>query len=136
MPIRPENRGRYPTDWPMHRIVLRAIADPGHFTPRGDNYDEPLVMWQRRAVLHALASWADGHLLDPDGWRRVKADTRGVDYCTRHHGIRNEDAHGCDFQEECPKCGGFPDGIRECRRCGDSGADPCVLTPLYTLKDS
>lgn len=23
-------------------------------------------------VLHALASWADGHLIDPDGWRRVR----------------------------------------------------------------
>ena len=21
-------------------------------------------------ILHALASWADGHLIDPDGWRR------------------------------------------------------------------
>lgn len=115
-------------------VGVTCIASDGHPSVRLRSNREAVAV-----VLAALTSWADevgATHIALDGWRRVKAETRGVDYCTRHHGIRNEDAHGCDFQEECPKCGGFPDGIRECRRCGDSGADPCVLTPLYTLKDS
>lgn len=48
----------------LSKALTRAIADPGHFTARGDNYAEHLVDWQVRAVLLSLADFAghhDGH---------------------------------------------------------------------------
>jgi hypothetical protein len=35
--------------------AIQAFCDPGHFTKRGDNYEESLYDWQRRAVRIALA---------------------------------------------------------------------------------
>jgi hypothetical protein len=64
-------------------------------------------------VLAALTEWADGGLIDPSTWTVVEATERGVDYCTEHHGVRNEDEDACDFSE----CGG----------------SECVLAPLHTL---
>ena len=41
------------------------------------------------------------------------AESVGVDYCTLHHGIRNEDEHSCDFRDDDQESGddGEP---REC----------------------
>jgi hypothetical protein len=38
----------------LRERVWRAICDPGAFTPRGDDYQEPITRWQQRAVLDAL----------------------------------------------------------------------------------
>lgn len=35
-------------------LIRRAIADPGQFVVRGDNYTEPLISWSARAVQAAL----------------------------------------------------------------------------------
>lgn len=35
-------------------LIRRAIADPGQFLPRGDNYAEPITSWSARAVVAAL----------------------------------------------------------------------------------
>ncbi|MGA4864163.1 hypothetical protein ACPB9J_16100 [Streptomyces lavendulocolor] len=37
-----------------HRLLRLAISDPGAITPRGDNYEEPLLDWQARAVATAF----------------------------------------------------------------------------------
>ncbi|URN11304.1 hypothetical protein LUW77_03155 [Streptomyces radiopugnans] len=34
--------------------LRRAIGDPGTFTPRGDNFTEPVTSWQARAVMAAI----------------------------------------------------------------------------------
>jgi hypothetical protein len=34
--------------------LRQAIADPGHYLPRGDNYEEPIHAWSARAVLHVF----------------------------------------------------------------------------------
>jgi len=36
------------------RHVMRAIYDPGSYTPRGHNYDETIGSWQERAKMIAL----------------------------------------------------------------------------------
>lgn len=50
---------------PMKKIRL-AISDPGAFTARGDNYEEPLVQWQARALMAAIGEnlfeELDGHV--------------------------------------------------------------------------
>lgn len=40
----------------VEQALRRAIGDPGSFTPRGDNYEEPIVRWEARAALLALLS--------------------------------------------------------------------------------
>lgn len=35
--------------------AMQAFCDPGHFAKRGDNYEESLYDWQRRALEIALA---------------------------------------------------------------------------------
>jgi hypothetical protein len=43
----------------------------------------------------------------------ISVESVGVDYCTLHHGIRNEDEHSCDFRDDDQESGddGEP---REC----------------------
>ena len=42
----------------------------------------------------------------------------GVDYCTLHHGIHNEDEHSCDFRDDDQETG------------DDGEPRECVLVPL------
>lgn len=73
--------------------------------------------------------------------------TVGPDYCVTHHGIREEDAHHCDFRDgdepehRCPTCGGKSsvpvtgegrDGSEECPNC-EEGITLCDLRPLGYL---
>lgn len=39
---------------PLNRRIAFAISDPGAITPRGDDYREPLHVWQARAVEFVL----------------------------------------------------------------------------------
>lgn len=52
------------------QLIAAAISDPGHWTPRGDDYEERLIDWSARAVLLALASeeWV---VRRPALWRRT-----------------------------------------------------------------
>lgn len=38
----------------LERALRFAIADPGAFTPRGDDFAEPIHCWSARAVLLVL----------------------------------------------------------------------------------
>ncbi len=38
----------------IHALIAHAISDPGAFTPRGQNYEEPIIAWVARAVFKAL----------------------------------------------------------------------------------
>lgn len=38
----------------FEKVMFRASADPAQFTPRGDNYEEPIYQWQVRAILIAM----------------------------------------------------------------------------------
>lgn len=49
---------------PPLSLLAAAISDPGHWTPRGDNYEERLIDWEARSVLLALA--AAGYVVLPD----------------------------------------------------------------------
>lgn len=56
--------------------LTSATDDPGRFVDQGKTLGvpcEPLCEWQARATLIALAEWADGALIDPNGWRRLDA---------------------------------------------------------------
>lgn len=44
------------TTAPSHAELVRAIADPGSFLPRGDNYSEPITSWSARAVRALLGA--------------------------------------------------------------------------------
>lgn len=71
----------------------------------------------------------------------------GVDYCTEHHGIRNEDDEWCDFREYadqnlCETCDGegglfVTDGEAdiECPDCGGFGFTACTLRQLGYMAD-
>lgn len=54
----------------LHRKILQAVADPGHFLKRGGDYTEPIPEWSARAVAHVLDEWMAGrtvvHLPEPD----------------------------------------------------------------------
>lgn len=39
-----------------HDLIAAAISDPGHWTPRGDDYEESLPSWEARAVVLALTT--------------------------------------------------------------------------------
>ena len=39
---------------PLERRIAVALFDPGAIVPRGDNYREPLYVWQARAVTYVL----------------------------------------------------------------------------------
>lgn len=57
-------------DLPDQRLILRAICDPGKFTPRGDYQGEPfgetVQRWSMRAVQMVIAEWlAGGTVLEP-----------------------------------------------------------------------
>lgn len=41
----------------MARRIVQAIADPGHFLKRGDDYTEPIPSWSGRAVVQVLNEW-------------------------------------------------------------------------------
>lgn len=43
----------------MARKIVQAIADPGHFLKRGDDYTEPIPAWSGRAVVHVLNEWLE-----------------------------------------------------------------------------
>jgi hypothetical protein len=47
-------RRRAPACVPSHAELVHAIADPGAFVRRGDNYEEPIPSWSARAVLALL----------------------------------------------------------------------------------
>lgn len=52
----------------------------------------------------------------------------GVDYCTRHDGIRNEDAHRCDMTDNLhPRFD--PNDFDD-----DGELLPCMLRPMYYRK--
>jgi len=91
------------------------------------------------AVLAALAEWCDGDLYDPTTGKRIEQETVGVDYCTEHTGIRNDDDHRCDFADGCETCNnsgvvtGFEGDAIECPRCDGEGVSSCALVPLFTL---
>lgn len=68
----------------------------------------------------------------------------GVDYCTAHHGLRNEDDEWCNWREDpdinlCETCDGegeveHPEVWRdECPDCGGFGYTPCELQQLGYL---
>lgn len=58
----------------------------------------------------------------PDGTiTAVPMETFGGDYCTRHHGIRNEDEHDCDFRKHA-----FDDELDE-----NGEPLPCVLVDAW-----
>lgn len=42
------------TDDELRRLITAAIADPGAFVPRGDDYTEPIPSWGARAVMSLL----------------------------------------------------------------------------------
>ena len=79
----------------------------------------------RAALADVLEDWPYGQPrvtkqeaeLAAVGLRRLAqldtAESVGVDYCTLHHGIRNEDEHSCDFRDDDQESGddGEP---REC----------------------
>lgn len=66
-----------------HAMILRACGDPGsivtramHFDAEGDRVYEPLIEWQARAVVGALAPcWSCTHVhTEPDLCRNVAID--------------------------------------------------------------
>lgn len=71
----------------------------------------------------------------------------GLDYCTAHNGVREEDERYCDFRGlgdpefDCPSCDGLgyvervdsDDPKEDCPDC-EEGMTPCVLTPLWYEK--
>ena len=89
----------------------RTLADRLHWTAEG--YGDCPLSTDLRTAAAMLRRHAD--LLDAIG------DPVGVDYCTLHDGIRNEDDHWCDFHDDDPEEG--PDG--EPRQC--------VLVPLVPM---
>jgi hypothetical protein len=71
----------------------------------------------------------------------------GVDYCTAHHGTRNEDDEWCDWREDpdvnlCETCDGegslfVDDGEPDvdCPDCDTFGYTPCELQQLGYLTE-
>lgn len=94
----------------LHRRLVQAIADPGHWTPRGDNYEESITSWSARAVVLALAvdepadfqesrtdwaTWAAVYKMGRDdamtalGWERKRASERLLILGNVHHNARS-----------------------------------------------
>lgn len=131
------------TDWPDNLIEALATAeweaDKLDDTLWDGDEGPPLYYHGVRAVLAALAEWCDGDLYDPTTGKRIEQETVGVDYCTEHAGIRNEDDHRCDFADGCETCNnsgvvtGFEGDAIECPRCDGEGVSSCALVPLFTL---
>ncbi|MFD3970180.1 hypothetical protein [Streptomyces cyaneofuscatus] len=44
---------------PLNRRIAFAISDPGAITPRGDDYREPVHVWQARAIEFVLPNVAE-----------------------------------------------------------------------------
>lgn len=42
------------------RKIIFSQTDPGHFTPRGDNFNEPLDKWRDRALEIVLNNFMNG----------------------------------------------------------------------------
>jgi hypothetical protein len=91
--------------------VEGAIADTGNLP--GD-----LTAW---SAIRRLTAERDELRAELDRILDAIGDPVGVDYCTLHDGIRNEDDHWCDFHDDDPEEG--PDG--EPRQC--------VLVPLVPM---
>lgn len=79
------------------RAIRRAAGRPNVVTTP-DPLDRMIVL----NTLRDLASWADGHLIDPDGWRRVKAEEVPCPIC-RDTGTINADYWSGDA-DDCPAC--------------------------------
>ena len=81
-------------DDPVAKLTS-ATDDPGRFVNRGETLGvpcEPLCEWQARAALIALAEWADGALIDPNGWRRLNLIqyVNGIELCIIHDEVQIE----------------------------------------------
>lgn len=57
--------------------LFRPSADPGAYTPRGDNYEEPLYQWQARAIVIALRQMPVEKRMELAGMRWRRADEHG-----------------------------------------------------------
>lgn len=44
---------------PLEGKIREAIADPGRFTTRRDNSEEPISHWSARAVVSVLSVWLE-----------------------------------------------------------------------------
>ncbi len=110
---------------PKYRAAYAAFRSQ---FPLPDTADDTGTDWA--ALADKLLLWSDAANVFEDtdddrddlraaavGLRRLAqldtAESVGVDYCTLHHGIRNEDEHSCDFRGDDQESGddGEP---REC----------------------
>lgn len=97
-----------------------------------------------RERLLVATSGADSFIVGADAVLAA-LDPVGVDYCTKHNGLRNEDEYYCDERDhtgDCPDClgdGGCEadddDVVEwvECASCEGDGRTTCALTPLYHI---
>lgn len=69
--------------WRAGLVIQRGIGDPGAFTPRGDDFQEPLLQWGARAVLLALR--AEGFAVVPISELLDHADGNVGDGCWDLH---------------------------------------------------
>jgi hypothetical protein len=88
----------------LHKRIVQAIADPGHFTARADDYTESIPSWGARAVVIALgigpkmseevrvAIGAVLHGMVPDG--HGGGDGLSKDDALEHAGVLAEWAKG------------------------------------------
>lgn len=47
----------------LARDIRQAVADPGSFLPRGNNYEEPVPRWSSRAVVRVIEAWLNSERL-------------------------------------------------------------------------
>lgn len=112
------------SDHPIPDSLLDAMARA--HDPRGWDWGGASVRRDLRVSVHCslvvLAQWADGALIDPTTWQRMKAEQR-AEWCQVDHAVRSphSDLACC---EACPGC-------EDCEGLRFDG--PCTLVPLYVL---
>ena len=70
-------------------------------------------------TLAALAEWADGALIDPNGWRRLDARRVWVNWCPNHEDAADQ------LDTETGRWVG----------CADNPEESCTQMPLHTLTE-
>lgn len=77
----------------LHKRLVQAIADPGHWTPRGDDYSESIPSWGARAVVIALGleqvGWVAGPFVHSNGQHNIHLSAKQDLDCEPTYRLRN-----------------------------------------------
>jgi len=96
-------------------LLERAVTEPSHADPvSAEAVARTVAMSHIAAERDAERAARERAETEARQLREaISVESVGVDYCTLHHGIRNEDEHSCDFRDDDQESGddGEP---REC----------------------